>query len=73
MPFPLGLRPLAAPDQPHIRDREGVGEAHRGQDGGQPARQPRRPHPGRADEEDMMGRTLASASALPLPLRMADG
>jgi hypothetical protein len=38
---------------------EGFGEAHRGQDGGEPARQPRRPHPRWTEEEDMMVTTPA--------------
>jgi hypothetical protein len=35
----------AAGDAREARRLEGFGEAHRGQDGDQPARQPRLPHP----------------------------
>jgi hypothetical protein len=43
---------------------EGFGQGHRRQDGGDAAGQPRLPRPRRAQEEDVMVRTPASASAL---------
>jgi hypothetical protein len=49
----------AAGDALEVRGLEGVGQAHRGQDGGQPPRQHRRPHPKWTEEEDIMVTTPA--------------
>ena len=46
------------------------GQAHGGQDGGEAARQPRRPRPRWTQEEHMMVKTPASPSALPKPPRV---
>jgi hypothetical protein len=47
---------------------EGLGEGQRRQDGGQPASQPRGPHPRWTEEEDVVGSTPVLASASPLTL-----
>ena len=52
---------------------DGFGEGHRRQDGGQPPGQHRLARPGRADEEDIMGRTPASRSALHPCLELVSG
>ena len=43
---------------------DGFGQAHRRQDGGEPPRQHRLPHPRRAEEEDVVGTTPTSCSPL---------
>ena len=59
-----------AGDAMDARGLQRFGESHRRQNGGQPTRQHRRPHPRWAQEEDIMVRTPASPSALPKPLGM---
>jgi hypothetical protein len=49
---------------------EGFGQCHRRPDGGQPPRPPWRPHPSRAEEQDVGGRTPASRSPWHVPLDM---
>jgi hypothetical protein len=53
---------------PHRLD--GLGEGHRGQDGGEPPGQHGLARPGRANEEDVMVRTPAYHFASPMSLRM---
>jgi hypothetical protein len=59
----------AAGDAMDARGLQGFGEAPRGQDGGQPARPPRRPHPRWTEEEDVMVTIPACTSASRTPLR----
>jgi hypothetical protein len=49
---------------------KGLGESHRRQDGGEPPGEHRRARPRGAEQEDIMGRTPASASACPKILGM---
>ena len=57
-----------AGDTVEARGLEGVGQAHRRQDGGEPPRQPRLPRPRRAEHQEIWGRTPALPSALLAPL-----
>jgi hypothetical protein len=52
----------AAGDTVDPRRLDGLSQGHRGQDGGAPARQPRLPRPGWANEEDVVGITPALCS-----------
>jgi hypothetical protein len=55
----------AASDAVEARGLEGLGQAHRRQEGGEPPRQPRRARPRGAEHEEIMNRTPASASLSP--------
>ena len=63
----------AAGDAIHSRGLEAFSQTHRWQDGGQPACQPRLPHPRWPQEEEVMVRTPACRSASPLPAREHKG
>jgi hypothetical protein len=56
----------AAGDAVNPRGLKGLGEGHGRQNGGEAPGQHRRARPRRAKEEDVVGRTLASISVLPL-------
>jgi hypothetical protein len=64
----IGRQPCGRGEQAGGLD--GLGEGHRRQDGGEPPGQHGLARPGRANEEDIMGRTPAYRFASPMSLRM---